>query len=60
MPIVGLAVTLVGFFISVASLGLASSVSMRMIMVLIGLAVSLAGIFALINPAYQKNAIWKK
>jgi hypothetical protein len=31
-----------------------------MVMVLIGLAVSLAGIIGLINPAFQKKAAWRK
>ena len=60
MVLVGLLVTLLGFAISVASLGMASSVGARMIIVLIGLAVSLFGIIALINKAYMKDAIWKK
>ena len=31
-----------------------------MTMVLVGLAVSLAGIIGVLNPAYMKNAIWRK
>jgi hypothetical protein len=31
-----------------------------MVIVLIGLVVSLAGIIGLINPAYQKKAAWRK
>ena len=27
---------------------------------LIGIAISLGGIMGVLNPAYQKNAIWKK
>ncbi len=60
MAIVGLLVTLLGFFISVASLGIGSSVGMRMVMTLVGLVVSLGGIFGMINPAFQKNANWRK
>ena len=60
MALVGLFVVLLGFAISVASLGVASAVSGRMIMVLIGIAVSLFGIIGVLNPAYMKNAIWKK
>jgi hypothetical protein len=36
------------------------SVTGRMILVLVGIAVSLAGIFGLLNTAYLKNAIWRK
>ncbi len=60
MVIAGLFVTLLGFLISVMSLGMTSSVEMRLGMILAGIVVSLCGIFGLINPAYNKNAIWKK
>jgi hypothetical protein len=60
MAIAGLIVTFVGFLIAVASLGMSSSVSGRMVMTLIGLIVSLAGIVGLVNPAFQKHAVWKK
>jgi len=60
MAIAGLIVTLLGFIISVASLGMSSSVSGRMVIVLVGLVVSLVGIIGLINPAYQKKAAWRK
>jgi len=60
MAIAGLIVTLLGFIIAVASLGMSSSVSGRMVIVLVGLVVSLAGIIGLINPAYQKKAAWRK
>jgi hypothetical protein len=60
MGIAGLIVTLLGFIIAVASLGMSSSVGGRMVIVLIGLVVSLVGIIGLINPAYQKKAAWRK
>ncbi len=60
MAIIGLAITFLGFIISVLSLSMTSSVGGRMTMVLVGLAVSLAGIIGVLNPAYLKNAIWRK
>jgi hypothetical protein len=60
MAIAGLIVTVLGFLIAVASLGMSSSVGGRMVIVLVGLAVCLVGIIGMINPAYQKNAVWKK
>ena len=60
MVLAGIAITLLGFVISVLSLGMMSGVGGRMTMVLIGLAVSLAGIMGVINRAYLKNAIWRK
>jgi hypothetical protein len=46
--------------LSVASLGLSSSNSTRLVIVLLGIVVSLGGIIGVLNPAYQKNALWKK
>jgi hypothetical protein len=60
MAIAGLVVTLLGFIVAVASLGLTSSNAVRLSIVLVGIAISLVGILGVLNPAYQKNAIWKK
>jgi hypothetical protein len=60
MILAGIIVTLLGFLISVFSLGATTSVGGRMVMVLVGLAVSLAGIIGVLNRAYLKNAIWRK
>ena len=60
MALAGLIITFLGFVISVASLGMSSSVGGRMVIVLIGLAVSLGGIIGLINPGFQKKAAWRK
>ena len=60
MAFIGLLVTVLGFVIAFISLGIAQSVGARMGMILVGMAVSLFGIIGLINPAYQKNAIWRK
>jgi hypothetical protein len=60
MKLAGVIVTLLGFLISVFSLGATSSVSGRMIMVLVGIVVSLVGIIGVLNRAYLSNAIWKK
>ena len=60
MALVGLIVTFLGFVIAVASLGITESNSTRMVIVLVGIAVSLGGIMGILNPAYMKHAIWKK
>ena len=60
MVLAGILITLLGFVISVLSLGLTSSVGARMVMVLIGLAVSLTGIMGVLNRAFLKNAIWRR
>jgi hypothetical protein len=58
--LVGIAVTVFGFVISLLSLGMTSTVNARLAMVLVGLVVSLFGIIGLINRAYLKNPIWKR
>ncbi len=59
MKIAGLVVTLLGFLISVGSLGATSSVGGRMVMVLVGIAVALVGIIGVLNRAFLNKAIWK-
>jgi hypothetical protein len=60
MIAIGLLITVLGFAVSFASLGLASNVGARMAMILAGIAMSLSGIIGVINQAYLKNAIWGK
>ena len=60
MAVVGLAITILGFLLAASSVGLMASTSGRLILVLAGILISLVGILAVINPAYQKNAVWKK
>ena len=59
MALVGIVITLAGFAVAVASLGMMSSTSGRLLMVVAGIIISLVGIMGVINPAYQKHAIWK-
>ena len=60
MGFVGVIVTFVGFLLAASSVGLMSSTGGRLGMVVVGIIVSLVGIMGIINPAYQKNAVWKK
>jgi hypothetical protein len=60
MALVGLVITFVGFLLAAASVGISSSTTVRLILVLIGIGMSLAGIMGPINQAYQKNVIWKR
>lgn len=60
MVLAGIVITVLGFLIAVASLGLTTSVNARLILVLVGLSVSLFGIIGVINRAYLKNPIWKR
>jgi hypothetical protein len=60
MAFVGLVITLLGFVVAVASLGITSSNTVRLVIVLAGIVVSLVGILGVLNQAYMKNAIWKQ
>jgi len=60
MALVGLVVTFAGFVLAAASVGITSSNTGRLGMVLVGIVLSLIGILGVINPAYQKNAVWRK
>jgi hypothetical protein len=60
MALVGLVITFVGFLLAAASVGISSSNSVRLVLVLIGIVISLGGIMGVINPAYQKDAVWKR
>jgi hypothetical protein len=56
----GIVITLLGFVISVASLTATASTGGRMVMVLIGIGVSLAGIIGVLARGYASKAIWRK
>ena len=60
MALVGIIVTFAGFVLAASSVGVVSSTGGRLALVLVGIVLSLAGILGVINPAYQKNAAWKK
>ena len=60
MAFVGHAITFLGFLVAVASVGMASSTTKRLGIVLVGIVVSLVGIIGVVNQAYMKDAIWKK
>jgi hypothetical protein len=60
MGFAGVIITFVGFLLAASSVGIMSSTGGRLVMVLVGIIVSLVGIIGVINPAYQKNAVWKK
>lgn len=56
----GIAITILGFLISVLSVGITSNNGARLALVLVGLAACFFGIIGMINPAFRKNAIWRK
>ena len=60
MALVGIVVTFLGFLLAAGSVGLMAGTGGRLVLVLAGILISLVGIIGLINPAYQKTAVWKK
>ena len=60
MIVAGIVVTLLGFLVAVASLGITSSVGGRMAIVLAGLAICLVGIIGVLNRAFVSKAIWRR
>jgi hypothetical protein len=60
MGFVGALVTFAGFLLAAASVGITSSNGGRLGIVIVGIVISLFGIMGVINPAYQKDAVWKK
>ncbi len=60
MKFFGLLLTVCGWLLPVAGLTWTSSLTVRLILCLIGIAMTLTGILGLLNPAYLKDAVWKK
>ena len=60
MAFMGLGLALLGFLLAAASVGITGSTTARLGIVLVGIFVSLFGILGMLNPAYMKDAIWKK
>ena len=59
MKIVGLAITIAGWLVVLFGLHLSKGVGGRMVIALVGLAISLVGPLAIVPAACNKNAIWK-
>jgi hypothetical protein len=59
MKIVGIVMALVGWLLPVVSLPLTQSLSVRFVLVVLGLIISLVGILGVLNNAHLKHAIWK-
>ena len=60
MKFVGVLLAVCGWLLPVVSLTLTSSLAVRFILALIGIAMCLTGILGFLNRAYVKEAIWKK
>ena len=59
MKLVGLLLALAGWLIPVVTVVLIQSTAVRMTVSILGIAMTLVGILAVLNKAHLKQAIWK-
>jgi hypothetical protein len=59
MKLIGLAMAVIGWLMPVLALVLTQSTIARLVVCLLGLAISLFGILVVMNKAHLKEAIWK-
>jgi hypothetical protein len=59
MKLAGVVVVLLGWLTVLFGIHVTAGVGGRMVTSIVGLAISLAGIFFILAPAVSKNAIWK-
>ncbi|MFI5355407.1 MAG: hypothetical protein ACHQX0_07335 [Desulfobaccales bacterium] len=59
MKVIGLIVILAGWALSVAGLFISDSNTVRGGLAVLGIAVTLFGIFGILNPTFLKTANWK-
>jgi uncharacterized membrane protein len=59
MKIIGILVVLAGWLLPIVGITMTQSVSARFVLTLLGIAVTLFGIFGVLNKAHLKSAIWK-
>jgi hypothetical protein len=59
MKLIGFLMAVVGWLVPVVTLVLTQSIAARLMVCLLGLAISLIGILVVLNKAHLKEAIWK-
>ena len=59
MKLIGALIVLAGWVLTLAGLFISPETTVRGAIALAGIAVSLFGIFGVLNPIYLKNANWK-
>jgi hypothetical protein len=60
MKIAGFLLAVGGWVVPVLGLSLTGSTAVRLIICLVGVGMCLVGILGCLNPAYVKDAVWKK
>lgn len=59
MKLIGILLVIVGWLIPVIALAETQSNTVRLVLSLIGIAITLVGILGVLNKAHLKHAIWK-
>jgi hypothetical protein len=59
MKLIGLLMAVVGWLVPVVTLVVTQSIAARLMVCLLGVAISLIGILVVMNKAHLKEAIWK-
>ncbi len=59
MKLVGILMVFGGWLLPVVALPFTQSNTIRLILALVGIAITLVGIMGVLNKAHAKNAIWK-
>ncbi|HVO80445.1 MAG TPA: hypothetical protein VMT28_06930 [Terriglobales bacterium] len=59
MKVVGFLLVLIGWLAPVATLTVTQSMTVRLVLAVIGISISLVGILGVLNKAHLKHAIWK-
>jgi uncharacterized membrane protein len=60
MKVLGLLMAVAGWLLPVFGLALTESTAARLVLSVVGLGICVVGILGVLNPAYVKDAIWKK
>jgi hypothetical protein len=60
MKLLAIVIALLGWLVPVAGLALTASNSIRLALCLLGFGMCSFAILGMLNPAYMKNAVWKK
>ena len=59
MKLVGILMVFGGWLLPVVALTLTQSNTIRLILALVGIAITLVGIMGVLNKAHMKDAVWK-
>ena len=60
MRIAGILLALAGWLIPVVALSVTQSLTVRFVVAVLGISISLVGILVVLNKAHLEHAIWKK